>query len=265
MEDEIREYISSGILELYVYGALSESESAEVTRMLKHYPEIKAEVEEIEAALMNLSGATAPQNPDFLLASIKDKLSQKDLRKYPEPKETNWLAITGWAVSIILMVGLFLFYNKNQELEKSLEALQFENEKIEAEIAEARNDVEKSRELLRVFRDRNVLEVQLDGQEIAPEAYAVVYWDKNENTTYIDAMELPPPPEGMVYQVWSLEMDPLTPTSIGLLSEFESDENKIFKLENTNASEGFGITLEPAGGSETPTMERLFTLGIVTT
>jgi len=34
-------------------------------------------------------------------------------------------------------------------------------------------------------------------------------------------------------------------------------------LKNINISEGFGITLEPAGGSETPTMEQLYALGTV--
>ncbi len=34
-------------------------------------------------------------------------------------------------------------------------------------------------------------------------------------------------------------------------------------LQNTNESEAFGIRLEPAGGSESPTMEQLYTLGVV--
>ena len=34
-------------------------------------------------------------------------------------------------------------------------------------------------------------------------------------------------------------------------------------LENANESEAFGITLEPEGGSETPTLEQLYTLGAV--
>ena len=67
----------------------------------------------------------------------------------------------------------------------------------------------------------------------------------------------------MVYQVWSLTLDPLTPTSMGLLENFSEDENKIFALENPNQSQAFGITLEPEGGSESPTMEQLYTLGVV--
>ena len=105
--------------------------------------------------------------------------------------------------------------------------------------------------------------VPLAGQQIAPDAYVNVFWDKSSNKAYIDALGLPEPPEGMVYQVWSLTLDPLTPTSMGLLENFSEDENKIFALENPNQSQAFGITLEPAGGSETPTMEQLYTLGVV--
>ena len=65
---KIEDYISSGILELYVYGALSETESREVTKMLKEYPEVEKEVEEIEDALQKLATGLAPYNPEALLA-----------------------------------------------------------------------------------------------------------------------------------------------------------------------------------------------------
>jgi hypothetical protein len=55
----------------------------------------------------------------------------------------------------------------------------------------------------------------------------------------------------------------LTPTNIGLLSDFSSNTEKIFALEKTGDTEAFGITLEPAGGSKSPTMEQLYTLGKV--
>ena len=259
---DIKEYINSGILELYVYGALTDAESAEVTRILKQYPEVEAEVAEIETALMNLSAAAAPNNPQFLLNSIKSKLSQRDSESPNHPR-SPWPSYIGWAASILLLVGLFFMFNKNRELRESLQALQAEKARMETQIVEARDDAGKTRELLNVIRDRNIKKVSLEGQKVAPQAYAAVYWDENTNTTYIDARDLPTPPRGMVYQVWSLKLQPLTPSSIGLLDNFEEDENKIFRLSNLNESEAFGITLEPEGGSETPTMEQLYTLGIV--
>lgn len=261
---EITQYINSGILELYVYGALTEEESVEVTRILKQYPEVKAEVEEIEKALVSLSAAAAPNNPEFLINSIKTKLASRERERKLETRTTaNWPAYIGWAASILLLVGLFFMFNKNRELRESLQALQVEKAQMETQIVEARENADKAREFLNILRDRNILRVDLAGQEIAPQAFATAYIDKNSNTTYIDARELPVPPRGMVYQVWSLKLQPLTPTSIGLLEDFEEDENQIFSLTNPNESEAFGITLEPAGGSQSPTMEQLYTLGIV--
>lgn len=260
---DIQEYIRSGILELYVYGALTEEESAEVSRILKEYPEVEAEVEQIEAALLELSSAVAPGNPEFLINSIKTKLSNREVRTLPERKSSNLPAYIGWAASILLLVGLFLMFNKNRELRESLQALQADKARMETQIAEARNDTEKAEELLSVIRDRNIIRVPLEGQDVAPDAYATAYYNEENNTTYIDAKDLPTPPRGMVYQVWSLTLQPLTPSSIGLLEDFEEDDNRVFELQNPNASEAFGITLEPEGGSATPTMEQLYTLGVI--
>ena len=88
-----------------------------------------------------------------------------------------------------------------------------------------------------------------------------MYWDESNDQVYLDLQGLPEPPEGKVYQVWSLILDPLTPTSLGTIDDFLQDDNKIFKLENANKSQAFGITLEPAGGSVSPTLEQLYTLG----
>ncbi len=261
---DIEKYINSGILELYVYGALSEEESAEVTRILKQYPEVLEEVQEIESSLMNLSAAVAPGNPQFLINSIKEKLTLKE-KITKDSGKSNWLAYAGWAASILLLVGLFYMFNQNNELKESLQALESDRQKLETEIADARSETQKTQELLSVLRDRNILRVPLPGQEIAPDAYATAFWDQETNTTYVDARDLPLPPEGMVYQVWSLELQPLTPTSIGLLDDFEEDDNKIFILENPNESQAFGITLEPAGGSPTPTLEQLYVLGVIAT
>ena len=54
----------------------------------------------------------------------------------------------------------------------------------------------------------------LAGQKVSPNSYAKVYWDKTSNSIYLDAQGLPAPPKGKVYQVWSLKMSPLMPTSI---------------------------------------------------
>ena len=55
-----REYIESGILELYVFGKLSDEEIAEVNQMAAQYPEVREEIKAIESAVINLSHSVAP-------------------------------------------------------------------------------------------------------------------------------------------------------------------------------------------------------------
>ncbi|MDH7447115.1 anti-sigma factor [Aquimarina sp. 2201CG14-23] len=263
----IEQYISSGILELYVYGALSEKENAEVYKALKKHPEIEEEVKEIEKSLMQLSAATAPYNPESVFNRIKEKLSFTDNEIDVIPitrARTNWTTYIGWAASIALLIGLFLQFNKNRELRKQVVDAQIEQTLLEGKINVAEEDLSKAKTLLSVLRDKDIIQIPLQAQKVAPNAYAAVYWDKEKQTAYIDVEGLPNPPKGKVYQVWSLKLDPLTPTSLGILDTFTEDENKIFTLTNTNESEAFGITLEPEGGSESPTMEQLYTLGVVT-
>ncbi len=263
----LNEYIESGLLELYVCGALSPEESIEISKKLHEHPEIKSEVEQIESALQYLGTAVAPYNPEELLDSIKQKLKNMD-HSIPvivaKPKRTtNWTAYIGWAACIILAIGLLALFQKNHSLRTELRAVAIKNVQIEQEIENVRKSSEKTKQLLGILRDYDLTRVPLKGQKIAPDVFVNILWDQKENRAFIDAKDLPEPPPGKVYQVWSLTLDPLTPTSIGLLDQFEEDENKIFVLNNPNNSEAFGITLEPAGGSTSPTMEQLYVLGAV--
>jgi mannose-6-phosphate isomerase-like protein (cupin superfamily) len=70
----IKEYISSGILEEYVLGTASKEDSLEVERMVSLHPEIRKEIEEISKALEQLAIANsvspARTVKPFLMATI---------------------------------------------------------------------------------------------------------------------------------------------------------------------------------------------------
>lgn len=262
---DIKEYIDSGILELYVAGALSEKESREVYEIMLKHPEVLTEVQNIEDAIVKLTAATSPSDSKLLYNTIKDKIGFTG----NEPKvititKTNWISYTGWAAAIVLGFGLLWTLNQNNQLESKLTTADIENAYLESQIEASKTSLAATQNLLNILRDKDIIAIPLDGQTVYPEAYAKVYWNKNTNNIYLDAQGLPPAPKGKVYQVWSLTLNPLIPTSLGTIDDFNTDENKIFAIENTNASQAFGITLEPAGGSLSPTMDQLYTLGIVT-
>ncbi|GAA0873273.1 hypothetical protein GCM10009117_24200 [Gangjinia marincola] len=261
----IEEYISSGILELYVAGALSPQEEVEVTALVNQHPELQQEVEEIEAALLQLSAAASPGVNQESFSAIQKLLRETKVVALPSAtsSSTKTTAFIGWAAAILALVGLFFIYQENQALESQLSDQLDEKERLQDSIQVAAKQLEELKIYTNAIRREETVKVKLAGQAVSPTSVATVHWDKKENKVYIDASGLPEPPPGKVYQVWSLKLEPLTPTSIGLLDDFASDDNKVFILPNANTSEAFGITLEPAGGSDAPTMEQLYTLGAV--
>ncbi|MCM0667266.1 anti-sigma factor [Flavobacterium tyrosinilyticum] len=261
---EAQEYIESGILELYVYGLLSEKENLEIAELAKKSPEVDQEIISIEKAIIALSSSFSPFHSVENFEKIKARLELKHGKVVELKPTSNWSQYVGWAAAVLLLLGLGY---QTLELTKTKEAISTvgnEKNKIQREYAFLDQQNKQTEKNLSIVRDIKNTGVTLGGQAVSPASFAKVYWNKQTKTTYIDAAGLPDPPKGMVYQVWSLKLSPvLTPTSIGLLDDFEGNKQKIFAVSQTNSAEAFGITLEPAGGSPTPTMEQLYTLGKV--
>ncbi|MFV8393457.1 anti-sigma factor domain-containing protein [Flavobacterium sp. LB2P6] len=260
---ETKEYIESGILELYVYGLLSETENEEVNTMAKNNPEIEAEIIAIEKAIVALSSSFSPFHSVANYEKIKAKLELKYsgvIQLEPTKNKSHYI---GWAAAILLLVGIGYQYNQLDQTITQVANTEIEKTKLEKEFNVLKLKNTANETSLAVVRDTKNTVVALGGQAVAPESFAKVYWNQDTKVVYIDAAGLPEPPEGMVYQVWALKLSPLTPTSIGLLEDFDVNEQKLFAVNNANEAEAFGITLEPKGGSLSPTMEQLYTLGKV--
>ncbi|MCP2025090.1 anti-sigma-K factor RskA [Flavobacterium sp. HSC-32F16] len=261
---EAQEYIESGILELYVYGLLTEKENLEIAELAKNNPDVDKEIIAIEKAIVALSSSFAPFHSVENFEKIKARLELKHGKVVDLKPTSNWTQYVGWAAAVLLLLG---FGYQTLELTKSKQAISTvggEKNKIQREYAFLDQQNKQTEKNLNIVRDIKNTGVTLGGQAVSPTSFAKVYWNQQTKTTYIDAAGLPAPPKGMVYQVWSLKLSPvLTPTSIGLLDNFEGNSQKIFAVSQTDSAEAFGITLEPAGGSLTPTMEQLYTLGKV--
>ena len=260
---ETKEYIESGILELYVFGTLSEDETAEVSKMAVSNAEIKEEILSIEKAVVSLSFSMAPYLSAANFLKIKNLLIKKHggvVEMKPQSKTVSYL---GWAAALILMIGVGYLFNEGKKSESQIANVETEKSKLIKDLNGLELKNKRTETVLAVVRDENNIIVPLGGQAVSPLAKAKIYWNKSTEVVYVDASGLPEPPEGKEYQIWALKLNPLTPTSIGLLSNFKANDAKIFEVQKANGAQAFGITLEPKGGSITPTMDQLYTLGLV--
>ncbi|UMY65159.1 MULTISPECIES: anti-sigma factor domain-containing protein [unclassified Flavobacterium] len=259
---KVGELIESGLLELYVFGKTSDEETALVNEMAAEHKTVRDEILSIEKAVISLSFSMAP----YLSADNYYRIREQLIEKHGVielQRGTNWAAYVGWAAAMLLLAAGIYQYTEVQSRQDRIEVVQEENTKLKDNLKLLDENNKSSETILNVIRDQNTQVVVLGGQAVAPDAKAKVYWNQSTQQVYIDASQLPTPPPGKVYQVWSLTLNPLTPTSIGLLDRFDKNATKFFPVSATGNAQAFGITLEPEGGSPTPTMEQLYVLGTV--
>jgi len=261
------EIIASGILELYVCGSLSNDDIREVEIAIDKFPNLKKEVEIIESSLITLAENVSPPLSSIVWTYILNAISSgtnADSTTGTNEKTFNWAGVTGWAAAILLLGGLFWVMNQKNTLEEKVEFTTTENTELEDQLQNSQQELLETENVLAVLRSDDYNTVILPGNDaVAPEASAKVFYNKEEGIAYIDAKSLPTPPKGKVYQVWSLILEPLTPSSMGLLEGLSAVQTDLYKFEKFPIAEGFGITLEPEGGSETPTLSQLYVLGTV--
>lgn len=260
-----KNYIESGLLELYVYGTLPDKEQAEVAAEVARSPELQEEVNTIEASLLKLSKATSAGLSASVKKELLQKINQRSSKTQPKVNiTTSNFSYFGWAAAILLLGGILWLLKLNQDLQEEINVVSTELEFKEIQVANSTQRAQNLEDLLLQMAQPGTRKLTLPGNELnAPNAAVAAFYDEETNELILDISKLPEAPEGMVYQAWSLTFEPLTPNSIGLLADANSPDNKIFKLQNIPRSEGFGITLEPAGGSKSPNLEQLYALGTI--
>lgn len=260
-----KDYIESGLLELYVYGTLSDKEQVQIAADVAKDPELQAEVNSIEASVLKLSKATSAGLSASVKKELIQKINQKSAKTEPKIKIiTSNFSYFGWAAAILLLGGILWLLKLNQDLQEEINVVSSELETKEIQVANSSEKVQNLEELLIQMAQPGTRKLTLPGNELnAPNSAVAAFYDDETNELILDISRLPEAPEGMVYQAWSLTFEPLTPNSIGLLADASTPDNRIFRLQDIPESEGFGITLEPAGGSKSPNLEQLYALGTI--
>ena len=116
-----------------------------------------------------------------------------------------------------------------------------------------RREVANLQTVVRVIQSPDLLNVVVKGQDVASSASGRALWSRSSGLVF-SAQRLPMLPAGRVYQLWTITGK--TATSAGLMTP---DANgaafvAISVAPDAARPDAFGVTIEPAGGSASPTM-----------
>lgn len=103
--------------------------------------------------------------------------------------------------------------------------------------------------LNQVVRAGDLREASVD---VAGGGTATVQISSSEDAVVVRMKDVPAPPEGKVYQMWLIPKDGSAPVSQGLMDAEALSKPAV--VEGISSAAALGITVEPVGGSESPTM-----------
>lgn len=261
----IKEYISSGIIESYVLGLASPEEKAEFEKYCIDYPELVAARNDFEVALENrmFSLAVTPggEVKEKVMISLRQQFNVNPTKVISMERSNSngnssvlrWVAAA--SVILLLVSGYFAYdyYSKNEKLKTELAQSQIDQDQLD-------NRLKK----LEMVSDPNVAVVSLKGTEKAPRSSANIYWDSTSTNVYLVVKNMPKLPSEKQYQLWAIingQDGQLQPTSLGLFDVGE--DGKIILKMDTGAkkADAFAITIEKRGNTGGPTLEELQAMG----
>ncbi|MEY2917820.1 MAG: hypothetical protein RIS73_1534 [Bacteroidota bacterium] len=240
---DINNYISSGIIEMYVTGLCSADESTELELLRTQYPQLNDAVIqfeiEFEKNALNTATITGNQLDNKILARIQQLQTPVALLQ-PKVKRLNWLKpLAAAAVLLFIVSSIFNYklFKKNKEQEVALNS----SNPQPAFLPEADYNI---------LKDPTITPVAMYG--VAPHniCRCTLFWDKKTGKVYMMIHHLVPSTNEKKYQLWAMVND--KPVNVGMVNDGIRD--RFIELQNVpEAATAFSVTLENATGSATPT------------
>jgi anti-sigma-K factor RskA len=231
--------------EMLTTHALSALDRGDEQALEEHLATCKECMKELDqwcatAATMSLAGVTVEPTPEVrerLMARIRaERATPSNVvplvpKTRVAPRTGSLLPIAAALIIGVLLISVFLLWRENQT--------------IQAEF-------NREREIVAFLTRPGARLAELSGTKAAPGAYAKLAYDKNGRAMLM-AKGLPAAPSGQAYQLWFIVGDNKMPGRT-----FGTDATGKGELNDEIPSAAlsgavFAVTLEPAGGSITPT------------
>jgi hypothetical protein len=280
--EDLKAYIETGILELYVLGDVTPDEKHHVEEMAAKYPDIKAELDSIAYSMELYAQENAVEPSEHLRSRVLGSLltnfgddrnfgtahlQNEDAAQYDEEEDNvvtmpvrkdngfyKYAFAASFALLIASTIALVNVYGKLSESNNQLVALQANNQHFT-------NVVKYQDQELGVYRDTAYKFIRLKGTPKTPESVMTVAFSPSQKKVVIDmaGMKMPENDKAHQYQLWALVGG--KPVDLGVFDATKDTTTNIKEMKSIASADAFAVTLEPRGGSVNPTLDQMMVLG----
>jgi hypothetical protein len=251
-------------LALYAMGSLDDpKELAALEAHLGTCGECRRELEALRAdtALLALS-ATGPQPParsrERLLNAIaaEPRVERRNPQRYAVGRlRRRWVTIAPVMMMLILAVFSILLWRDLRNTRQALRHTHAELEQLQLELARTHKDLAEAKMVTDLLHAPDAWPLTLVSKKTPPQPQMKMIYSQQKGSLFLLATNTPALPENKIYQLWLMPADGSAPMSVGWFKPDSKGNGMMFhKMSSGVAAKGFAVTVENAGGSQTPTM-----------
>ena len=259
----IKEYISSGVVESYVLGLLTAQERFEFEQYCKAYPELREARTTFELALEKQAMENSIAPPAGLKQKTASKIFDENktapvipIQSAPSRK-FDWARFVA-AASIVLLAGS-IWWNMN--LRNENDKLKDDNLAIQNNLKISQDSIAQIIAMANHIQKEGMKMVGLNGTANSPRSFATVYWDTTSHDVYLLVNNLPTPASDEQYQLWALlkTNNQLQTIDLGML-QLSQKPLQVYKMTNAQSAQAFAITLEKKDGNPEPNLQKIYVM-----
>ncbi len=252
--------LEKGFLLGYLLDELSGQEKVQVEKALKEDESLRREFERLEAGFEDMAMKNAIAPPPSVKTALRQVLEKEGqdsgsgVRSLNPKSAYNPVRLmVAASLAALFALSTFWLYTRWQGAEENLRLVQEEQQELRMTLGTLASELQEVKDVNAKLNDRNTTPFILEGNSLAPEARAVAFVNHQDRIVMINPKGLPVLGEDETYQMWA-DVDGeminmrLLPTDQDLVS-----------LTYIDRAESLNITIEPQGGSDHPTVERLIT------
>ncbi len=247
MNEKVKIFLDSDLLEKYLLGTTSHKETAHVEKYIGKYPEIKQQYDELQENLENYSRAYTMKAPVGLKEAILEEITSDVV---VDRKRFYKYAVAASIAALIFAGSTYFFWNQSRLLRDENSIVNQKIRDLEQNINTTNHNLEDVRNQFIVLNNPETRKYVLRGNQKARNLKTVAYVNPVKKLSFINVAELPELPEDQVFQMWANVDGEMV--NLGVL---EKAENKLLSVPYNEDAISFNITIEPKGGNENATVE----------
>jgi anti-sigma-K factor RskA len=243
------------LLPAYALSALDAAELREMEGHLAGCEECRRQLRLWNLDLESLAASVEPVAPS-------ETTRARILRFAGEAAPASPRRIPGWAllaaaallaVAVWGAAGQLRLHGALERLTAERDRLASQVESLNRDVAQARDEAQRTSQALQVVADREVRTVTLAGLEAAPRASGHTYVSPRRRDALFFAHDLPALPSGKTYELWYIAGG--KPVAAGTFSVDPQGGGsvKVEGVPDVASIQAWAVTIEPAGGVPQPT------------